>query len=144
LNFEKCIEGRKMNVVLTIVLAVQILTAIGMIGLILMQQGKGADMGASFGSGSAGSMFGSAGSANFLSRSTSALAAVFFVSTLSLAYLSNSVPKGTSNSGLLDKLSAPAAGASAPATGASAAAAGASAAQPAAAASKAVGNEIPK
>jgi preprotein translocase subunit SecG len=144
LNFEKCIEGRKMNVVLTIVLAVQILTAIGMIGLILMQQGKGADMGASFGSGSAGSMFGSAGSANFLSRSTSALAAVFFVSTLSLAYLSNSVPKGTSNSGLLDKLSAPAAGASAPAAGASAAAAPASAAQPAAAASKAVGNEIPK
>jgi preprotein translocase subunit SecG len=143
LNFEKCIEGRKMNVVLTIVLAVQILTAIGMIGLILMQQGKGADMGASFGSGSAGSMFGSAGSANFLSRSTSALAAVFFVSTLSLAYLSNSVPKGTSNSGLLDKLSAPAAGASAPAAGASAAAA-ASAVQPAAAASKAVGNEIPK
>jgi preprotein translocase subunit SecG len=144
LNFEKCIEGRKMNVVLTIVLAVQILTAIGMIGLILMQQGKGADMGASFGSGSAGSMFGSAGSANFLSRSTSALAAVFFVSTLSLAYLSNSVPKGTSNSGLLDKLSAPAAGASAPAAGASAAAAAASAVQPAAAASKAVGNEIPK
>lgn len=133
-----------MNVVLTIVLAVQILTAVGMIGLILMQQGKGADMGASFGSGSAGSMFGSAGSANFLSRSTSALAAVFFVSTLSLAYLSNSVPKGTSNSGLLDKLSAPAAGASAPAAGASAAAAGASAAPPATAASKAVGNEIPK
>jgi preprotein translocase subunit SecG len=133
-----------MNVVLTIVLAVQILTAIGMIGLILMQQGKGADMGASFGSGSAGSMFGSAGSANFLSRSTSALAAVFFVSTLSLAYLSNSVPKGTNNSGLLDKLSAPAAGASAPSAGASAPASAASAAQPAAAASKAVGNEIPK
>lgn len=133
-----------MNVVLTIVLAVQILAAVGMIGLILMQQGKGADMGASFGSGSAGSMFGSAGSANFLSRSTSALAAVFFVSTLSLAYLSNSVPKSANNSGLLDKLSAPAAGASAPAGGASAPAAAASAEQPAAAASKPASNEIPK
>ncbi len=133
-----------MNVVLTIVLAVQILTAVGMIGLILMQQGKGADMGASFGSGSAGSMFGSAGSANFLSRTTSALAAVFFISTLSLAYLSNSVPKTANNSGLIDKLSAPASGASAPATSASAAATPASASQPAAAASKATGNEIPK
>jgi preprotein translocase subunit SecG len=60
---------------LTIVLAVQILTALGMIGLILLQHGKGADMGAAFGSGSSGSLFGASGSANFLSRTTAVLAA---------------------------------------------------------------------
>ena len=71
-----------MNVLLTIVLAVQILTALGMIGLILIQHGKGADMGAAFGSGSSGSLFGASGSANFLSRTTAVLAAVFFACTL--------------------------------------------------------------
>jgi len=78
-----------MNVLLTIVLAVQILTALCMIGLILLQHGKGADMGAAFGSGSAGSLFGASGSANFLSRTTAVLAAVFFVCTLALAYFGN-------------------------------------------------------
>ena len=78
-----------MNVVLTIVLAVQMLLALGMIGLILVQHGKGADMGASFGSGASGSLFGATGSANFLSRSTAVCAAVFFVCTLTLAYLSH-------------------------------------------------------
>ena len=68
-----------MNVILTIILAVQMLTALGMIGLILIQHGKGADMGAAFGSGSSGSLFGASGSANFLSRTTAVLAAVFFV-----------------------------------------------------------------
>src|SRR6187402_732264 len=62
-----------MNVVLTIVLAVQMLSALGMIGLILVQHGKGADMGAAFGSGGSGSLFGASGSANFLSRSTSSV-----------------------------------------------------------------------
>jgi preprotein translocase subunit SecG len=76
-----------MNVLLTVVLAVQILTALGMIGLILLQHGKGADMGAAFGSGSSGSLFGASGSANFLSRTTAVLAAVFFVSSLGLTYL---------------------------------------------------------
>jgi preprotein translocase subunit SecG len=80
-----------MNVLLTIVLAVQILTALGMIGLILLQHGKGADMGAAFGSGASGSLFGATGSANFLSRTTAVLAAVFFVCTLALAYFSHSV-----------------------------------------------------
>ena len=77
------------NVLLTVVLAVQMLTAIGMIGLILIQHGKGADMGAAFGSGSSGSLFGASGSANFLSRTTAVLATVFFICTLALAYFGN-------------------------------------------------------
>ena len=78
-----------MNVVLTIVLAVQMLSAVAMVGLILVQHGKGADMGAAFGSGGAGSLFGASGSANFLSRSTGVLAALFFACTLMLAYFGN-------------------------------------------------------
>ena len=78
-----------MNVILTIILAVQMLTALGMIGLILIQHGKGADMGAAFGSGSSGSLFGASGSANFLSRTTAVLAGIFFVCTLALAYFGN-------------------------------------------------------
>ena len=83
-----------MNVMTTLILAVQMLSALGMIGLILVQHGKGADMGAAFGSGSAGSLFGATGGANFLSRTTAVLAAVFFVTTLALAYLSNVRPAG--------------------------------------------------
>ena len=86
-----------MNVVLTIVLAVQMLSALGMIGLILVQHGKGADMGAAFGSGGSGSLFGASGSANFLSRSTAVLAAIFFVCTLALAYFGNLKPAGSSS-----------------------------------------------
>jgi preprotein translocase subunit SecG len=78
-----------MNVLLTVLLALQMLTAIGMIGLILVQHGKGADMGAAFGSGSSGSLFGASGSANFLSRTTAVLATVFFICTLALAYFGN-------------------------------------------------------
>jgi len=81
-----------MNVLLTAVLAVQMLTALSMIGLILIQHGKGADMGAAFGSGSSGSLFGASGSANFLSRTTAVLAAVFFACTLMLAYFGNLRP----------------------------------------------------
>lgn len=81
-----------MNVFLTIILAVQMITALAMIGLILIQHGKGADMGAAFGSGSSGSLFGASGSANFLSRTTGVLAAVFFVCTLALAYFGNLRP----------------------------------------------------
>ena len=71
----------------TIVWVVHVITAIVLIGLVLIQHGKGADMGAAFGSGSAGSIFGSSGSANFLSRSTAVAATVFFVTSLSLTYL---------------------------------------------------------
>ena len=76
-----------MNVVLNILVGVQMLTALAMIGLILIQHGKGADMGAAFGSGSAGSLFGASGSANFLSRTTAVLAAVFFACTLAAGLL---------------------------------------------------------
>ena len=75
-----------------IILGVLILAALGMIGLILVQHGKGADMGAAFGGGSSGSLFGASGSANFLSRATAAMATLFFVTTLALAYLGNSRP----------------------------------------------------
>ena len=76
-----------MNIWLTLVLTVHVLVALGIIFLVLLQHGKGADMGAAFGSGSSGSLFGATGSANFLSRTTAALAAVFFLTSLSLAYL---------------------------------------------------------
>jgi preprotein translocase subunit SecG len=95
------------------------LTALGMIGLILIQHGKGADMGAAFGSGSSGSLFGASGSANFLSRTTAVLAAVFFACTLALAYFGNLRP-ADSGSVLERAVVAPAA---APAPAASGAAA---------------------
>ncbi len=90
-----------MNIILTIVLAVQMLAAVVMIGLVLVQHGKGADMGAAFGSGGSGSLFGASGSANFLSRTTGVLAAVFFASTLALAYFGNAQPR-TSGSSVLE------------------------------------------
>ena len=92
-----------MNVLLTIVLAVQLLSAVVMIGLILVQHGKGADMGAAFGGGSAGSLFGASGSANFLSRTTAVLAVLFFVSTLMLAYFGNARPAASSGGSVLER-----------------------------------------
>jgi preprotein translocase subunit SecG len=77
----------------TAVLALHVIAAIAIVGLVLMQHGKGADMGAAFGSGSAGSLFGSAGASNFLSRTTAVLAAVFFATSLGLTYFSVSAPK---------------------------------------------------
>lgn len=79
----------------SVVLVVHVLSAIGIVGLVLVQHGKGADMGAAFGSGASGSLFGSAGSANFLSRTTAVLAAVFFVTSLSLAFIASNKPKNT-------------------------------------------------
>ena len=129
-----------MNYLLTALLAVQMLTALAMIGLILIQHGKGADMGAAFGSGSSGSLFGASGSANFLSRTTAVLAAVFFAATLLLAYFGNlRAPEGGS---VLDRAAttapapvpAPAAsGAAAQIPGTDAPAAGAASALPPAA-----------
>ncbi|WP_325477627.1 preprotein translocase subunit SecG [Piscinibacter sp.] len=87
---------------LNLVVMMQILTALAMIGLVLVQHGKGADMGASFGSGASGSLFGATGSANFLSRSTAVLAAVFFACTLALAYISNDRTRPESGS-VLDR-----------------------------------------
>jgi preprotein translocase subunit SecG len=84
-----------MSAVVTIILTVQMLSALAMIGLILVQHGKGADMGAAFGSGGSGSLFGASGSANFLSRTTAVLATVFFVCTLALAYFGNLRPSSS-------------------------------------------------
>ena len=100
-----------MNWLLNLVVMMQILAALAMIGLVLVQHGKGADMGASFGSGASGSLFGATGSANFLSRSTAVCAAVFFVCTLSLAYLSNDRARPSSGS-VLDRPAAAAPAAS--------------------------------
>jgi len=94
-----------------IVWALTIVSALAIIGLVLIQHGKGADVGAAFGSGSAGSLFGSSGAANFLSRTTAALAAVFFVGCLLLTYMSVSGQRGK---GVLDRI-APVTPATAPA-----------------------------
>jgi preprotein translocase subunit SecG len=80
-----------MHIWMNLLVALQMLAAIAMIGLVLVQHGKGADMGASFGSGASGSLFGATGGANFLSRTTAVCATVFFLATLALAFLSNSV-----------------------------------------------------
>lgn len=71
----------------TFLVVVQVLVAIGLIGLVLLQHGKGADAGAAFGSGASGTVFGSRGSANFLSRATAWLATIFFATSLALAYI---------------------------------------------------------
>jgi preprotein translocase subunit SecG len=78
-----------------------VITAAVLIGLVLIQHGKGADMGAAFGSGSAGSLFGSSGSANFLSRSTAVAATIFFITSLSLTYLYSRPGKDL---GVMDKV----------------------------------------
>ncbi|OIP18675.1 MAG: preprotein translocase subunit SecG [Comamonadaceae bacterium CG_4_9_14_3_um_filter_60_33] len=87
-----------MNALLTVMLAVQMISALAMVALILVQHGKGADMGAAFGSGGSGSLFGASGSANFLSRTTAVLATVFFASTLMLAYFGSARPVASSGS----------------------------------------------
>jgi preprotein translocase subunit SecG len=83
----------------TLLVVVQVVSAIGIIVLVLLQHGKGADMGAAFGSGASGSLFGATGSANFLSRSTAAVATVFFVATLGLAYTGTAVKRPAGDSG---------------------------------------------
>lgn len=88
----------------TLVLVVHVLSAIGVIGLVLLQHGKGADMGAAFGSGASGSLFGVSGSSNFMSRATAICVVIFFAASLALAYIAGhrdeagSVVKVQSNS----------------------------------------------
>jgi len=98
-----------------IVIGAHVLVALVIIGLVLLQHGKGADMGSGFGSGSSGSLFGATGSANFLSRATAVLATIFFLTSLGLAYLATNKPKAAGG-GVLDaakkESSAPAAPAS--------------------------------
>ena len=88
---------------LTLILVVHILAAVGIVVFVLLQHGKGADMGAAFGSGSAGSLFGSAGASNFLSKTTAILAATFFVTSLGLTYLTTPSRTG----GVTESLSVP-------------------------------------
>lgn len=88
----------------TLVWAAHVLLAIVLIVLVLLQHGKGADMGAAFGSGSAGSLFGASGSANFLSRATSVVAAMFFATSMSLTYLSANQTKDTSIMSIMDQI----------------------------------------
>ena len=84
-----------MNVWLNVAIVLHVLVAIAIIGLVLLQHGKGADMGSGFGGGASGSLFGATGSANFLSRTTAILAAIFFVTSLGLAYLATQRPRET-------------------------------------------------
>ncbi len=81
-----------------LILVVHVVAALGIIALVLVQHGKGADMGAAFGSGSAGSVFGSSGSANFMSRSTAVLAVIFFISSIGLTVVST---KKVDNKGVM-------------------------------------------
>jgi preprotein translocase subunit SecG len=93
-----------MNTLLTAIVVIQVLSALTIIGLVLLQHGKGADMGAAFGSGASGSLFGATGSSNFLSKSTGVAAAVFFGATLALAFLGNRPASVTG--GVMDRLPA--------------------------------------
>src|SRR5690348_9466483 len=76
----------------TVLIVLHVLVALTIIGLVLLQHGKGADMGSGFGGGASGSLFGATGSANFLSRTTAVLAAIFFVLSLALAYTATRKP----------------------------------------------------
>jgi preprotein translocase subunit SecG len=127
-----------MNTLFNLIIVVQVLSALAIVGLVLMQHGKGADMGAAFGSGASGSLFGATGSSNFLSKSTAIAAAIFFACTLALAHYGTSTPAAVDNGvmGHVQAPAAPAAPAPAPAAPATApattAAPAASAAAPAA------------
>ena len=95
-----------MNLVESAVLVLHVLTALAVCGFVLLQHGKGADMGAAFGSGSSGSLFGAAGSANFLSRTTAILATVFFVTSVALTYFGSQhsgVPQGVMEKGVMER-----------------------------------------
>src|SRR5450830_1582133 len=96
-----------MNTLFTVIVVVQVLAALVIIGLVLLQHGKGADMGAAFGSGASGSLFGATGSSNFLSKSTGVAAAIFFIATLALSFASSH--RGAQSGGVMDNLPAPAA-----------------------------------
>jgi preprotein translocase subunit SecG len=95
-----------MEILHSVMLAVHVLTAVAIVVLVLLQQGKGADMGAAFGSGSAGSVFGAAGSANFLSRSTAVAATVFFATSIALTYYAAKAP--SVSGGVMQGVTAPA------------------------------------
>jgi preprotein translocase subunit SecG len=103
-----------MNTLFNLIVVVQVLSALIIIGLVLLQHGKGADMGAAFGSGASGSLFGATGSSNFMSKSTGVAAAIFFASTLALAYFSTNRTAPTGG-GVMERITVPST--KAPATG---------------------------
>jgi preprotein translocase subunit SecG len=96
-----------MNVLFNLIVVVQVVSALAIIGLVLVQHGKGADMGAAFGSGASGSLFGASGSSNFLSKSTAVAAAIFFASTLGLAYFGTSRPHASVGGGVMEHVTVP-------------------------------------
>jgi preprotein translocase subunit SecG len=142
-----------MSTLFNLIVVVQVLSALIIIGLVLLQHGKGADMGAAFGSGASGSLFGATGSSNFMSKSTGVAAAVFFASTLALAYFGTQRTVATGG-GVMERVTVPSSKAPAtvpaPVTGAaaippsSAPAAPASAAPAPAPAPATPANQIPK
>ncbi|WP_028104280.1 preprotein translocase subunit SecG [Pseudoduganella violaceinigra] len=95
-----------MDTLFKLVIVLQVLSAVAIVGLVLLQHGKGADMGAAFGSGASGSLFGASGSSNFLSKSTALAAAVFFAATLGLSVLAS---KGnmSAGAGVMENVKAP-------------------------------------
>ena len=95
-----------MNLIESATLVLHVLAAIAVCGFVLLQHGKGADMGAAFGSGSSGSLFGAAGSANFLSRTTAVLATVFFVTSIALTFFGSKhgVPQGVMEQGVMERV----------------------------------------
>jgi len=101
-----------MHWIVSLLMVIQVICAGAIIILVLLQHGKGADMGAAFGSGASGSLFGASGSANFLSRSTGVVAAVFFITTIGLAYSATTL-RGARTGGLMS--TAPASAPAAPA-----------------------------
>ena len=94
-----------MNMLQSMVLVLHVLAAIAVCGFVLLQHGKGADMGAAFGGGSSGSLFGAAGSANFLSRSTAVLATVFFLTSVALTWFGSQqgAPQGVMEKGVMER-----------------------------------------
>lgn len=128
-----------MNSLFSIIVVVQVVSALAIIALVLLQHGKGADMGAAFGSGASGSLFGATGSSNFLSKSTGVAATIFFVATLALGYFGNK--RVAVSGGVMENLPVSAAPASA-AAAASVAVSPVGAAASAAASGQA--NQIPK
>jgi preprotein translocase subunit SecG len=94
-----------MNTLHNLIIVVQVLSALAIIGLVLLQHGKGADMGAAFGSGASGSLFGASGSSNFMSKSTAVAAAIFFAATLGLSSIATQRP--SAGGGVMDRVTAP-------------------------------------
>lgn len=96
-----------MSMLFNLIIVAQVVSALAIIGLVLLQHGKGADMGAAFGSGASGSLFGASGSSNFLSKSTAVAAVIFFSCTLALAYFGTNRPT-TSGGGVMERVTVPA------------------------------------